>query len=613
IYRKKLTRFLSENKNTCFEVIYMGVKKQLIEVLKDKYNKNFAFKETIDVAASVCFDNYFLSKYPDMPVFKTKITLKNQADTIRSGIDHFAGRTNQQSKALLESFNLIENDKINVSKSRYASYYINQLSKLPPKGVINFNDIYRESFNEYLDKQFAISYGLLPIVLIALVYSGDAIIGLKNGTTLTASNLDILPKTSVLDIYEFKYISKPKDMAVKELVRLFEILDIPKGFISNPNDREKGLEKLIEKTSEIANKSVTSLTKLNGEFELWGEPLIAEHILADYKVSIKHVIDEFGNFGNRYNTVARLNNFSMSMEQVERIGKDIESAKIVIEYDKFKTTCISNVGYIMNLELMELGADLKSKIEIAKSKFRDLRDKIADDLNGENATIIVNQELTLVKDAYIDIYFSEHQKKRLGVKDGQRKGEIISSLDLTNLKRLKAISILSTAKLVDIETSLANLKVCYELTPAMLKTSHICPKCGYKIGEGGISVSGQLDSIEDRVENLISEWTNTLINTISDPLVLNQQDYLSAEQRKAIDSFLENKIFPKTIDNFFIGSINALLKGFEPVIIQTEELMNEIEEIGPCDVDTFKTKLMDIISIYTKGKDKDKLRIVVKR
>ena len=36
IYRKKLTKHLSENKNTCFEVIYKGVKKQLIEVLKGK-------------------------------------------------------------------------------------------------------------------------------------------------------------------------------------------------------------------------------------------------------------------------------------------------------------------------------------------------------------------------------------------------------------------------------------------------------------------------------------------------------------------------------------------------------------------------------------------------
>ena len=112
IYKKKLTRYLSENKNTCFNVIYKGDTKQLIEVLKGKYNKNFAFKETVDNAASICLDTYFCEKYPEMPVFKTKITIKNRADNIRQAIDHFAGRTTQISKDILESFNLPEGDKI---------------------------------------------------------------------------------------------------------------------------------------------------------------------------------------------------------------------------------------------------------------------------------------------------------------------------------------------------------------------------------------------------------------------------------------------------------------------------------------------------------------------
>lgn len=613
IYIKRLTHYLSENKNTCFEVTYKGAKKQLIEVLKGKYNKDFAFKETIDAAASICLDNYFTVKYPNMPKFKTKITIKNQADNIRVGIDHFAGRTNQQSKAILESFNLLDGDKISVDKSKYAAYFINKLSKLPPKGVINFNDIYEENFNEYLDKQFAISYALLPIVLVSLVYSGDAIIALKNGVTLTASNLDSLPKTSVIDLFEFKFISKPKDMAISELIKLFEILDISKGLINNPNEREKGLEELIKKTYTLASKAVQSSSRLNSEFELWGEPLIGEHILNNYKQSISNVINEFGNFGNRYNTVAKLNNFSLSMEQVEKLQKDIEIMEIVSEYDKFKNICIVNVGYVMNLELMELGADFKSQIEIVKAKFREIRDEIDDNKNGENAAIDVNQELSLVKEKYIDIYFAEHQKKRLGIKDGKRKGEIISSIKLTNLKRMKVINILSTAKLVEIETTLANLKVCYELIPGMLRSSHICPKCGFMIVEGGVLVLGQLDSIEDKIDCLLIEWTNTLLNTISDPLVLVQKDYLKPEQKKVINDFLKNKELPVIIDNFFIGSINTLLKGFEPLVIHTEEFMEKIDSIGPCDVDTFTVKLMDIISAYTKGKDKEKLRIVVKR
>jgi hypothetical protein len=52
----------------------------------------------------------------------------------------------------------------------------------------------------------------MPVVLLSLVYSGNAVIALKNGSSITASDLDNIPKTSVMDIYEFKYISKPKDV-----------------------------------------------------------------------------------------------------------------------------------------------------------------------------------------------------------------------------------------------------------------------------------------------------------------------------------------------------------------------------------------------------------------
>lgn len=613
VYKKKLTRYLSENKNTCFDVTYKRNKKQLIEILKGKYNKDFAFKETIDAAASICLDDYFSKKYPVMPIFKTKITIQNQANSIRAGIDHFAGRSTQQSKALLESFNLIEGDKISVNNSKYAGYFINELSKLPPQGVINFSDIYMEDFNEYLDKHFLISYALMPIVFLALVYAGNATIMLKSGITLTASNLDTLPNMSVIDLQEFKHISKPTGIAMGELIRLFEILDIAPGLIKNPNEMGKGLEELIKKTTLLAEKAMQALTKISSDFELWGEPLIAEHILLIYKQSIKNITGEFVNFGGRYNTVAKLNNFRLSMNQIESIKRDIESIETILKYDKFKIACISNVGYIMNLELMDIGEDYKSKIEFVKTKFREIRDTISDNKNSEMASNDLNNLLVKLKEEYIDIYFAEHQKKRLGVKEGQRKGDIISSSNLTNLKKLKVINILSTAKLIDIENSLANLKVCYELTAAMLKATPICPKCGFTMNEKSASVQGQIDSIEDRMDNLLNEWTNTLLNTISDPLVIAQQEYLNPDQKKAISIFLENKKLPDLIDNFFIGSINALLEGFEPVVIESGELMHKIDDIGPCDVDTFKSRFMDIISFYTQGKDKEKLRIIVKR
>ena len=127
ILKKKLEKYLGENKNTCFNVTYKCHMKQLIEVLKGKYNRDMTFKDTIDLVSSICLDEYFETIYPGYPVMKTKITRKNQAENVRAAFDYFAGRKNQQATAMLQSFGILDGDRICPEGSVYASHYIDML------------------------------------------------------------------------------------------------------------------------------------------------------------------------------------------------------------------------------------------------------------------------------------------------------------------------------------------------------------------------------------------------------------------------------------------------------------------------------------------------------
>ena len=88
---------------------------------------------------------------------------------------------------------------------------------------------------------------------------------------------------------------------------------------------------------------------------------------------------------------------------------------------------------------------------------------------------------------------------------------------------------------------------------------------------------------------------------------------MSAEQQKAVDDFIASGELPKRVDDFFVKAINALLKGFEPVVIDSDDLMAKLEQMPPMDEVSFKAKVSELIASYTKGKDAGKLRIVVKR
>ena len=614
VIRKKLIRSLNENKNTCFDVVYKRERRQLIEVLKGRYNRDMTFKDTIDLAASICLDAYFCEIYPEYPVMKTKITRKNMADAVRAAFDHFAGRKSQLSASMLQSFGVLDGDKVSTKNSKYAAYYIGKLKELPPQGVINYSDIFEEKFmGQYVDKRFKLSFIFTPIIFLSMVYDGYAVMTLKNGKALTASNLDEVPKTSVLDLYEFKYLSRPSEMAMAELKALFNVLDINPALLDNQATRTKGVEELLKQAQAMSNSAVIVGTKLSQDFTLWGEALVPPARVEQLRKACQNIRDEFSNYQARFNTPAKLNNFSLTMEQIDKLAKDISAIKKVSEYLAFKNGCTAIVSYMTGIETVELGDALKHDMETAKDSFREIRDSIWNGESGEVAVQKVEAELGKVKDKYIDLYYSEHKKKRLDINDAQKRGKIQESRTLLTLKKLRSIEILSVAKLTDLENELSDLKVCYELTPEELKSSPVCPHCHFHLDDNVKPVFGKLDNIEMRLDSLLEEWTKSLLDTISDPIVESQKEYLSEAQQKAIDDFIETKELPKRVDDFFVKAIQALLKGFEPVVVNADDLVEKLTKLPPLDEQTFRSKVSELISGYTSGKDAGKLRIIVKK
>ena len=338
--RKRLIKYLGENKNTCFEVQYKGQKRQMIEVLKGRYNRDMDFKDTVDLAASVCLDEYFDSIYPEFPVMKTKVTRKNMAENARQAFDYFAGRKTQPATLMLQSFGILDGDKIRPEGSKYAAYFIDLLKKLPPQGVINYSDIFELKFGDvFEDKKFKISFLFTPIVFLSMVYAGYATMTLKSGTVITASNLDQVSKLGVMDLYEFKYLSRPAQISMVELKKLFEVLDINGALLDNPNDREEGVKQLLAKAQELSNSSVLAARKLQEGFELWGEPLANAQQVDRMQKACTAVRDEFSNYSAKYNTPAKLNNFSLTGEQVDELAEQIALIKTVAEYVTFKDYC----------------------------------------------------------------------------------------------------------------------------------------------------------------------------------------------------------------------------------------------------------------------------------
>lgn len=619
-YRKVLLKELNENVKIYFDVRYRGTCKSAIDVLKKHSVPNMMFKDVIDTVSSVCLDECFARKYPDYPVFASAITSKNIMEMTKAAYEYIANRRTKQGKEMLQAFGLLDaEEKIKPEGSRYAKYFMDKLQLLPPQGVINYSDLFDKKFTfknheDYFDKRFQLSTFLTPILFLALVNNGNAVITLRNDNKVSVANLEDAVRNLTSDLYEFSYLSKPSGMPIVELKYLFEKLDLNGVLLNNPTNHEKALENLNRRAKELSNEAIILKQKLNNNFMLWGESLIPNATrLQKLEGYCTAIADEFTNYPVKYNKVAKLNNFAHSIAEIDTLADAMKQMRYVSEFLQFKEECGDKVTYVGNIENECLPENLKSEIVAAKAQFRQLRDDLYNGKSGRQAAIIVNNQMQAIIDEYIDLYLKAHSNGRLDITEAQRKQELQDSITVAKLKKLSNISLLGTGRLSDLQTKLSNLSACYELKKTELDNNPICSHCQYHLADGYPSIHGELDSIESGFEELLRDWNGKLLNIVNDPNAQAHLKYLDSEQRKTIMEYIATRELPDKVDEFFVRCIETLLEEFEPVEIKADDIINKLEELPPLDEEGFTAQLQKIIASYTVGKDKNKLRIVLKR
>lgn len=614
-FKKEVSDWINSNMLSSFTITYRSMTRRLTEVLHGRRFNDKTFKDVIDTSSSVMLSDYFSDKYPKYPKFQVRVTERNIHEVLGRGLDYIAGKQIQDGASLLDSFGLLSAGKIKPENSMYAMNFVRKLSRLPANSVLNAGDIFENPYQDvYYDKEFKLGREWIVLIMAALIYSGHVVLTAANGTRYDASNLDALAKENKSNLYSFKHIARPKAPAMAELKRLFEILGIPEGLIVNPNTWEDAVKELLTVVKDLSSRGLHTISILNDGFALWGQPLIPGNIMDDYKERIRKVTG-FGNAVNsRFNTPAKLQNFDYSMEQLKEIEDGIKVIRVVERYEDFKSKCSANVEYFSKVELVFQDEKWTDRIRAEREAFERARDGIRIEDESSDPGTVINRRLNALKEEYITYYTKLHERCRLGVTDSARKGEILEGRTMANLRKLTNISgILSVAKFKDIvERDLSPLKVCFDLTPDQLKQSHICPHCHLKPSDNETPVKGRLDIIEDKLQKLAAEWTSTLLSSIEDPMVAKDIEYLKPEQKKTVERFLEERRLPDVVDNHFVDTVNTLLRGLDNMEVDIGELTGIICSWGPCTADDLKSKLSALVDDWARGRDKNKLRIIIK-
>lgn len=117
------------------------------------------------------------------------------------------------------------------------------------------------------------------------------------------------------------------------------------------------------------------------------------------------------------------------------------------------------------------------------------------------------------------------------------------------------------------------------------------------------NVHEELDLLEPLPEQILREWERTLLDTLNDPLIQQNADFLNERQRRTIEDFMSDKKLPSYVNDFFVTGVKDLLKNYNPIIIDADDLIRTLEELPPLDERKFKAKLDEFIKRLVEGND----------
>lgn len=624
-FLRDLVQWLQKHMTDAFEVTYQGRTKLLTEWAKGKSireltgissHERINFRDLVNTISGICLGAHFQDLAPEYPFFSVLITGTNRDQAAQDALRAIAGQNRtRQATAVLDALELLDGDRLDPYKSKYADHILGLLKKKGHGQVVNRSELIQDDKGvEYMDKdQQRLEPEWVVVVLAVLVYSGDLVLAIP-GMKFDATSLPRLAGTSVDELTQFKHIEQPKDWNLPALKSLFEMLGLTPGMAQLVTQgKEEPVQALQKATSESVQKLVVLRQSLQSGLPFWGRNLLAE----EEAQKLHTRLDETKSFLESiqaYSSPGKLKNFRYDAQEVTSHRDGLNSLAEIESLQELVADLGSTASFLSTAEAV-LPADHEWVGKMKKARDEVLAQLSDPDKRG-TATFRqqTQRKLADLKKGYIQAYLGMHTKARLGVNEDNRKTELMGDERLKVLQKLSTIELMPRQHLSDFQNRLAELKSCFELTEQDLDASPVCPHCEYKPGgEALTSPAGTvLDDLDDELDKLLTNWTQTLLANLEDPTTKGNLDLLKPESKKLVNGFIKKRELLDDLDQDFIHALSEVLSGLQKVPVKTADLRAALLSGGsPATPAEMKKRFEGYLDELTKGKEPGKVRIVL--
>ncbi|BCW97487.1 MAG: hypothetical protein KatS3mg024_0314 [Armatimonadota bacterium] len=634
-FLQDLVGWLQEHMTDAFEVTYQGRTKSLVEWAKGKSIRELSgiasherinFRDLVNTIAGIVLSAHFQDQAREYPYFPVLITGQNREQAAQDALYSIAkGDRTRQATAVLNALELLDGERLDPYRSKYANHILSILKKKGHGQVVNRSELIQEVYGvEYFapDKGYRLEPEWVVVLLAALVYSGDLVLSIP-GKKFDATGLPQLAATSIDELVNFKHIEAPKDWNLPALKALFELLGLTPGMAQLVTQgKEEPVQQLQKAISEVLEKLVLVQQSLQSGLPFWGTNLLAEKDVAQLRGRLDQT-KTFLESLQAYSTPGKLKNFRYDAQEVKRHEDGLRALSEIQSLQELVSDLVPVASYLSTAEAVlptdhewvERMRKVRTEVLTAVSSYgsRVLGQKDAGHATGDPRAEI-RGKLTTLKKSYVQAYLDLHTRARLGVNEDKRKQAMLADKRLKTLRSLSAIDLMPLRLLTHFENRLADLKSCFVLTEQDLEASAVCPHCHFRPGTEAPAADAAkvLEHLDTELDKLLDEWTQTLLANLEDPTTLGNLELLKPEKRSLVHTFVKEQKLPAEIDQEFIHALNEVLSGLVKVEVKTEDLRAALVTGGsPLTPEEMKKRFEEYLHKLTKGHDPRKVRILV--
>ncbi|AJP47972.1 ATPase [Rugosibacter aromaticivorans] len=620
---RAMSKWLQEKQMTAFEVTYQGKTKTLQDwskgvSMRDKArlgpDERINFRDVVNIVSGLALSPQFAETSPEYPSFSVLVTEANRKQLIGNALKALAGGTRtKDAAAILDALEMLDGDRIEPGRSRYAQEVLARLKVKGHGQVLNRSELLSgpSDVEYFAPVRFRLEPDLLVTVLGGLVYAGDIVLAIT-GDKIDSGKLTLLAERSLDELAQFKHVEAPKEINVAVLRSLFELLGLSPGLAQLATQgSEEPVKQLQESVSGLVRRVLAANTDMQGRLSFWGQSLLREDEVRDWRTRLE-ALKTFTESLAPYNTVGKLKNLRIGSGDIDAQKKNLEVLAAVERLLELVAELGSTAAYLSQAEMVLPGDH--PWVKQAQAARNDILSKLGTDRTVQHAAEY-RQTLAQLKKDYVTAYIASHSKARLGVAEDKTKTALRKDSRLVAMRALAGISLMPTSQLTVFEEKLDNLKSCYHLSDSELVASPCCPHCSYKPANESLPfgvAANALTQLDDDLDRLLAGWQQTLLDNLDDPIIQANLDLLKAAARALIQSFVASKTLPDPVTPDFVSAVQEALSGLEKIAVTSDDIKKALLHGGsPATPDDLRKRFEAFLNERCKGKDATKLRFVV--